>query len=415
MANNSLDSFWDDNKTSVTNFDWLDIDPSEYDNVPFHDLPSYMAIPKLEEAWCHTKDTQNFNLVPNMDMNLNVQGPQDSKKDNSSEIKSLVDYVKKQMMSGKTGKDLVELVSKKATPAIIKEAYPELQKLAKEQGLLGNVYVDPTVFERCTVGAEYTGRMAKTAKFVLSMNRCSNCMHNRCQRCEVYKKKIASEVIYDQDTLNFYSKHFSNISGRNVTISSRNELQNKFNYKPEVIERVAANKPNLDEQEEKTLDQKKKEYNKNVEELKKSLSDLTEVKVGNEISALLIKGYDSKVIASHIKNKYSAKEYTSVKNVISYILAKQGSLGRIFVEADFLPVDDSHDEKNITELYEAVKNIVSDGLKTGGKFLLKSFFSGTFRDINLDLKNIFKNVTIYKPVASRSKSSEIYLVCMDKK
>jgi 23S rRNA (uridine2552-2'-O)-methyltransferase len=73
------------------------------------------------------------------------------------------------------------------------------------------------------------------------------------------------------------------------------------------------------------------------------------------------------------------------------------------------------DEKNITELYEAIKNIVLDGLKTGGKFLLKSFFSGTFRDINLDLKNIFKNVTIYKPVASRSKSSEIYLVCMDKK
>ncbi|MCX5802572.1 MAG: RlmE family RNA methyltransferase [Proteobacteria bacterium] len=73
------------------------------------------------------------------------------------------------------------------------------------------------------------------------------------------------------------------------------------------------------------------------------------------------------------------------------------------------------DEKNITELYEAVKNIVSDGLKTGGKFLLKSFFSGTFRDIDSDLKNIFKNVTIYKPVASRSKSSEIYLVCINKK
>lgn len=355
MANICLDSFLNEENKGLANFDWLDIDPAEYNNVPFHELPPHMSIPKLEEAWSHTNDTQNFNLVPNMDTNFNTN--QQPKQDNSSDISHLIDYVKKQMMSGKTGKDLVELVSQKATPDLIKQAYPELQKLAKEQGLLGNVYVDPTIFGRCVEGAEVTGRTAKTAKYVLSMNKCANCMHNRNQRCEVYKKKITAEVSYDQDTLDFYSKHFSNLNGKNVTISSRKELQEKFTYRPEVIQRIAANKPNTDETDEKTLEQKKKEYNKQIEELKNSLSTLTEVKVGSEISALLIRGYDSKTVAKHIKSKFSAAEYEKSKEVINQILAKQGSLGKIFVEAHFLPVDDSHDERNIMDTLQGMPNV----------------------------------------------------------
>lgn len=352
MANICLDSFLNEEKKGLANFDWLDINPAEYDNTPFHDLPPYMAIPKLEEAWSHTNDSQNFNLVPNMDTDFNTRGPQ--QKDDSSDIKILLDYVKKQMMSGKTGKDLVELVSKKATPDLIKQAYPELQKLSKEQGLLGNVYVDPTIFVRCVDGAEFTGKVAKTAKYVVAMDKCAGCSHNRNQRCEVYKKKIASEVSYGQETLDFYSKHFSNVNGKNIVVSSKSELQEMFTFKPIASVKVAESKPSVEEVDEKTLEEKEKVFNKHMKSLKDSLNNMTEIKAGREVSELLVKGYDSRTIASHFKNKYSSQEFENSKEVINQVLAKQGSLGSVYVEAAFLPIDDSQDEKNIMDYMKGV-------------------------------------------------------------
>jgi 23S rRNA (uridine2552-2'-O)-methyltransferase len=73
------------------------------------------------------------------------------------------------------------------------------------------------------------------------------------------------------------------------------------------------------------------------------------------------------------------------------------------------------DNKNVEELYHAVHSILLDGLKRSGDAFLKSFFSDAFNDISLNLKSLFKKVTVFKPAASRSASSEIYLVCIDKR
>jgi 23S rRNA (uridine2552-2'-O)-methyltransferase len=73
------------------------------------------------------------------------------------------------------------------------------------------------------------------------------------------------------------------------------------------------------------------------------------------------------------------------------------------------------DNKNIGELYQAVQKVISEGLREGGHFVIKSFFSDTFKGISIGLKKIFMRVSVFKPVASRSASSEIYLICMNKK
>ncbi|MBP8625241.1 MAG: RlmE family RNA methyltransferase [Syntrophorhabdaceae bacterium] len=72
------------------------------------------------------------------------------------------------------------------------------------------------------------------------------------------------------------------------------------------------------------------------------------------------------------------------------------------------------DDKNIYELYEAVRNIVQISLKKGGDFIFKSFFTDTFKPINTELKTMFKKVIIYKPRASRTSSPEVYLICQGK-
>lgn len=73
------------------------------------------------------------------------------------------------------------------------------------------------------------------------------------------------------------------------------------------------------------------------------------------------------------------------------------------------------DRANIEELYLAVVGIVRQGLKRGGNFLFKSFFLEDFKKTVDELNSIFGRVTIYKPAASRSVSSEVYLVCSGKK
>ncbi len=73
------------------------------------------------------------------------------------------------------------------------------------------------------------------------------------------------------------------------------------------------------------------------------------------------------------------------------------------------------DNANIERLFEAVLKTVQEGLKTGGAFLLKSFFTGTLNGITRELQKTFQKVSAYKPAASRSVSSEVYLICMGKK
>lgn len=73
------------------------------------------------------------------------------------------------------------------------------------------------------------------------------------------------------------------------------------------------------------------------------------------------------------------------------------------------------DDRNIGELYDAVRGFVASGLKTGGHFILKTFYSDNFKDIKSDLKRTFKTVSVFKPIASRNISSETYLVALGKK
>jgi 23S rRNA (uridine2552-2'-O)-methyltransferase len=73
------------------------------------------------------------------------------------------------------------------------------------------------------------------------------------------------------------------------------------------------------------------------------------------------------------------------------------------------------DEQNVLGLFQAVHEIVVQSLRPGGNFLFKSFYSEMHREINDGLKNIFRKVTVFKPAASRSASSEVYLVCNGKK
>ena len=73
------------------------------------------------------------------------------------------------------------------------------------------------------------------------------------------------------------------------------------------------------------------------------------------------------------------------------------------------------DNANIEDLADAVLRTVQEGLKPGGAFIIKSFFTGSLKSITENLQKTFQKVATYKPAASRSVSSEVYLICTGKK
>jgi len=331
----SLDKFLNEKEAKLVDLDWLDVNQKDYDNLPFNDIPQYIAIPKLEEAWSHREDT-NFNLVPNVDLDFKYNRPQENK---PNDVLDLLNFTKKQMMSGKTGSDLVEVIKTKATPNLIKEAYDRLKELSLEQGLLGNVYIDASVFSKCEEGSNFVAKRAKTAKYVKAIPKCNDCFYNKKGRCDIYRKFVAKEINYDEDLFNFYSKHFSSLRGKEVNITSKEDIQKEFLAKVVEKPRIAEFKPTTKEKEEKSLEDITENYDKYMEDLKKELSNVKKESVEKEISMLLVKGYSGSVIRDYIKTKYSKEEFTLNKDAFNSVLAFQGSAGEVFMDLDKLPID----------------------------------------------------------------------------
>jgi len=339
MANIGLDGFLGKKERKLVDLDWLDIKEGEYENLPFDPTPHYIAEPKLIEEWSHEKDSSNLNLVPNSEFNFNYNMPSKMSSDIEKDVTELLKFTAKEMMRGKTGKELVNIIKEKTNPLVIKAAQEHLQKLANEQGLLGGVYVDPTVFDSCAEGSKFVAKKAKTAKYVKAMSACATCVHNSCNRCSIYKKRLASEINYDQELFNFYSRHVSSLLGRNVEIQSKDDLQRAFTAKTEDKPRVAEYKPKIStkKEEEKTLEKKQEEFEKQVDSLKDQLNKVFSNKIAKDIGNLMAKKYSAKVIKDHLIKHYSSKELNDNKAILNDILLKQGSLGRVFVEAEMLP------------------------------------------------------------------------------
>jgi len=340
MANIGLDGFLGKEDKKLVDLDWLDVKEGDYENLPFDPIPHYIAEPKLVQEWSHEEDSSNLNLVPNSEFNFNYNMPNRMSKDIENDVSVLLKFTAKEMMSGKTGSELVKVIQDKSSPLIIKAAQEHLKTLAKEQGLLGGVYVDPTIFENCYEGSKFVAKRAKTAKYVKSMSACSTCIHQSCGRCNVYKKRIATEINYDTELFDFYAKHISSLLGKTVEIQSKDELQRAFTAKKENKPRIAEFKPKISkskEEDSKTLDTAKQEFKQDVEDLKKELNNIFASKIATDIASLMTRDYSAKIIKDHISKKYSSKEQAENKEIFSYVLSKQGSLGRVYAEAEMFP------------------------------------------------------------------------------
>jgi hypothetical protein len=76
-----------------------------------------------------------------------------------------------------------------------------------------------------------------------------------------------------------------------------------------------------------------------LEDFQNSLKNIVNDKISHEVGILLNKGYNSDIINNHIVNKYSKKEISENQKSILNIMSKQGSLGKVYIDAQYLPID----------------------------------------------------------------------------
>jgi 23S rRNA (uridine2552-2'-O)-methyltransferase len=70
----------------------------------------------------------------------------------------------------------------------------------------------------------------------------------------------------------------------------------------------------------------------------------------------------------------------------------------------------SADQARSLHLCELALEFACKHLKKGGNFLVKTFQGAGFNDFQKELRRNFKTVTSRKPLASRDRSSEMYLL-----
>ncbi len=210
-------------QVKIPDLDWVSLDVGDKANIPTAN--NVEIIPQLQEAWSHT-EPQGTKLVPN-----SAALPPKMASEDIGLVEDVVDTAKKEMMIGTVGTELAEKLASLYHPALIRKAKDALVKVAEEQGLLGNVYIDLSPFESCSAAMAYLGHnRIRTARFVVGEPKHKPCRTHKSGHCQEFKKKVVAEVLYDDDLLDKFTTHLK-IAGRisaEETIGTKDALREAF-------------------------------------------------------------------------------------------------------------------------------------------------------------------------------------------
>ena len=220
----------------ISNLDWLTVDIAKYDNYP-SDNESVRIQPKLAELWNHNRKECGINLIPNQ--TVQSLGLRNADEDNSEAVANFCRETKKAMMMGHTGTKLAEYLRARFDQNTIEASKEEMIKLSKEQGLIGNVYIDASAFSSSRDAEQFlTANRARLARDILIND--SVVDHNVIgYLANRLHKNVVAEIYYDQDLFDKYKIHLveaGNI-GSDYVIDSKESLRLAFlsKYVPEIV------------------------------------------------------------------------------------------------------------------------------------------------------------------------------------
>ncbi len=186
----------------LADLSWLDVNEEDYRALEALPKQNLDTIPELQSAlsW-DGKDSRvpSVNpLRPHTVVNQNpLDTPEATLRSNSSIPNRLAAYV----MAGIPDAEIARRMRLEFSPEQLSASHAEASKVLDEKGLLANVYVDASHFPRCAQEGPHREFVAKTSKralFVLSKQACGGCVCNKSGSCSAFKKRLVSEVPYEQ-------------------------------------------------------------------------------------------------------------------------------------------------------------------------------------------------------------------------
>jgi len=330
----------DQDKVSIPDLSWLDLEAGDYDNIP---TPNNVEIlPQLRDAWTHT-NVRSTELVPN----VVALSPKQASDEISQEIVSeVVRQAKREMMAGMTGKVLASKLSALYMPEVIKAAKDELIKLSSEQGLLGNVYLDMTAFDSCSDAANYLGKnKVRTARYVVGNPIKHACCSHSSGQCRDMNKKVVASMDYSKELLSEFTQHFK-IAGMIPSdgfIDSKEALKNVFMTKQ--AKTVEAYSEPMDVPVD--LDKSSADLE---EALEKSSS--VQVKLAQQqrfyaarpilayMQDQMLKGKIGNALKESLQIKFASSDIAAFSPEIKKVAGLQGLLGNVYVDISYYKTPD---------------------------------------------------------------------------
>lgn len=316
----------------------LDWEVLSKDNIP-SEFP-VEAVPQLQQAWDHTNEV-NTRLVSN----AGVKGGVSPKTASQEDIAGVVKQAKKEMMQGLIGKPLADKLASLFMPDLIHAAKDELVKLASEQGLLGNVYVDLTPFDSCHEAAVVLGKnKIRTAKYVVGnpIRRVCSSHHNGF--CKELGKKVKEAMDYSTPVLNEYTDHLrvAGVIRASEEVTSKESLREAFLKCPEkpadVIVKEAA-----------PIDMGKvqndfaAQLEKSAEQMQKSAAEQRFFAARPILAFMqnqMLKGKVGESLKESIREKFPSSEISKYAAEISKVASLQGLLGNLYVDVSYYKTPD---------------------------------------------------------------------------
>lgn len=327
-----LGNFMQDNE-SISNLDWLDIKPGSYDNIPTENQCE--IIPQLEKSWGGLKSNP-MTIIPNME-GLSVPSI------NPSMVMDVITTAKKAMMSGSTGRDLSSKLASLYQIDVLEAAKDDLVKLAAEQGLLGNVYVDLSVYDSCKEAAKNLGpHKVRLAKFAVGKPRKQASFIDDEGYCLDLKKKVVNAVDYSKELLVEYENHLR-LAG---VISKDEKIDSKESLREALLKKNTISPISIDEKpkNQEKVDQKKVEAAMSSEISKKAAADVrtsSEMRFEQAKHILaymqeeMLKGKIGNDLKDSLSKRFSADIINEFSSEIKKVASLQGLLGNVYVDLSY--------------------------------------------------------------------------------
>jgi len=339
----------------INNLDYLTVDPSTYDNYP-SDNNSVRIQPKLADLWNHNKDC-GVNLVPNQ--TIQPLGLRNADEDKDEVVANFCREIKKAMMMGHTGKELAEYLRARFDQKTIEASKEEMVKLSKEQGLMGNVYIDASAFYSSRDAEQFlTMHRNRLAQDILINDSLVN-PHVISLLANRLHKNVVANISYDGKLFDKYKAHLVS-SGRidsDYVIDSKESLRMAFltGSVREVV-KTAKVKNEVHATKEEIV-QELNERGKRAEVLKRlAAEDLTfrDVRPIIEFTRMhFSKGKTGSDLKEMLRGKYASDDLCSAAKYIAVVISKDITSERIdkLVETDKISEMIGKNLKNIIKTY----------------------------------------------------------------